>query len=61
MFKELPGAKGDDDAELPLTGESTGELNSLANGGTVLPNGRVYGEFRVTFHMFPSVSSLLHC
>ncbi|KAG9270696.1 sodium-dependent phosphate transporter 2 isoform X2 [Astyanax mexicanus] len=44
VFKELPGAKGNDDAELPLTGESTGELNSLANGGTVLPNGRVYGR-----------------
>ncbi|XP_035377839.1 sodium-dependent phosphate transporter 2 isoform X1 [Electrophorus electricus] len=44
VFKELPGAKGSDEAELPLTGESTGELNSLANGGTVLPNGRVYGR-----------------
>uniref|UniRef100_A0A4W5RGG9 Phosphate transporter n=1 Tax=Hucho hucho TaxID=62062 RepID=A0A4W5RGG9_9TELE len=53
VFKELPGAKGTDDAVLPLTGgtggesrkgEATGELNSLANGGTVLPNGRVYGR-----------------
>uniref|UniRef100_A0A6Q2ZIS2 Phosphate transporter n=1 Tax=Esox lucius TaxID=8010 RepID=A0A6Q2ZIS2_ESOLU len=52
VFKELPGAKATDDAVLPLTGgsgearrgESTGELNSLANGGTVLPNGRVYAE-----------------
>uniref|UniRef100_A0AAZ3PLZ3 Phosphate transporter n=1 Tax=Oncorhynchus tshawytscha TaxID=74940 RepID=A0AAZ3PLZ3_ONCTS len=53
VFKELPGAKGTDDAVLPLTGgtggesrrgESTGELNSLANGGTALPKGRVYGR-----------------
>lgn len=53
VFKELPGAKGTDEAVLPLTGgtggesrrgEATGELNSLANGGTVLPNGRVYGQ-----------------
>ncbi|KAM6959156.1 sodium-dependent phosphate transporter 2 [Aplochiton taeniatus] len=52
VFKELPGgANGTDEAVLPLTGssdkdtrESTGELNSLANGGTVLPNGRVYGR-----------------
>ncbi|XP_017323201.1 sodium-dependent phosphate transporter 2 isoform X1 [Ictalurus punctatus] len=44
VFKELPGAKSNDDSELPLAGESTGELNSLANGGTVLPNGRVYGR-----------------
>ncbi|XP_060787893.1 sodium-dependent phosphate transporter 2 [Neoarius graeffei] len=44
VFKELPGAKSNDDSDLPLTGESTGELNSLANGGTVLPNGRVYGR-----------------
>lgn len=44
VFKELPGAKSNDDSDLPLTGESTGELNSLANGGTVLPNGRVYGK-----------------
>uniref|UniRef100_A0A8C9WL87 Phosphate transporter n=1 Tax=Scleropages formosus TaxID=113540 RepID=A0A8C9WL87_SCLFO len=43
VFKELPGAKGTDDSVVPLT-ESTGELNSLANGGTVLPNGRVYGR-----------------
>uniref|UniRef100_A0A673MF45 Phosphate transporter n=1 Tax=Sinocyclocheilus rhinocerous TaxID=307959 RepID=A0A673MF45_9TELE len=44
VFKELPGAKSSNDAVLPLTEESTGELNSLANGGTVLPNGRVYGR-----------------
>ncbi|XP_073322836.1 sodium-dependent phosphate transporter 2 isoform X1 [Pagrus major] len=52
VFKELPGAKGTDEAVLPLTGgsserstrESTGELTNLANGGTVLPNGRVYGR-----------------
>lgn len=48
VFKELPGANGTDEAVLPLTsratGESTGELNSPANGGTVLPNGRVYGR-----------------
>uniref|UniRef100_A0A671PYD7 Phosphate transporter n=1 Tax=Sinocyclocheilus anshuiensis TaxID=1608454 RepID=A0A671PYD7_9TELE len=44
VFKELPGAKSNNDAVLPLTEESTGELNSLANGGTVLPNGRVYGR-----------------
>ncbi|XP_051757773.1 sodium-dependent phosphate transporter 2 isoform X1 [Ctenopharyngodon idella] len=44
VFKELPGAKNSNDAVLPLTEESTGELNSLANGGTVLPNGRVYGR-----------------
>ncbi|RXN18414.1 sodium-dependent phosphate transporter 2-like isoform X1 [Labeo rohita] len=44
VFKELPGAKSSNDAVLPLTAESTGELNSLANGGTVLPNGRVYGR-----------------
>ncbi|XP_051950153.1 sodium-dependent phosphate transporter 2 isoform X2 [Xyrauchen texanus] len=44
VFKELPGAKSINDAVLPLTEESTGELNSLANGGTVLPNGRVYGR-----------------
>ncbi|KAL4660815.1 sodium-dependent phosphate transporter 2 isoform X2 [Arapaima gigas] len=43
VFKELPGAKGTDDSVVPLT-ESTGELNSLANGSTVLPNGRVYGR-----------------
>lgn len=36
---------------MPLTGgssdrgtrESSGELTNLANGGTILPNGRVYG------------------
>uniref|UniRef100_A0A671XPA9 Phosphate transporter n=1 Tax=Sparus aurata TaxID=8175 RepID=A0A671XPA9_SPAAU len=52
VFKELPGAKGTDEAVLPLTGgsserstrESTGELTNLANGGTILPNGRVYGR-----------------
>ncbi|KAJ8380921.1 hypothetical protein SKAU_G00016990 [Synaphobranchus kaupii] len=47
VFKELPGAKGGDDAVVPLTGraaEASAELNSLANGGTVLPNGRVYGR-----------------
>lgn len=54
VFKELPGAKGNDDSELPLTGESTGELNSLANGGTVLPNGRVYGKFIATVDLFPA-------
>ncbi|CAB1319219.1 unnamed protein product [Coregonus sp. 'balchen'] len=46
VFKELPGAKGTDDAVLPLTGgsggesrrgEATGELNILANGGTFTP------------------------
>lgn len=52
VFKELPGAKGTDEAVLPLTGgsgdrstrDSSGELNNQANGGTVLPNGRVYGK-----------------
>ncbi|KAJ3604101.1 hypothetical protein NHX12_028842, partial [Muraenolepis orangiensis] len=51
VFKELPGAKGVDEAVVPLTAgserstrHSSGELNSLANGGTVLPNGRVYGR-----------------
>ncbi|XP_029916205.1 LOW QUALITY PROTEIN: sodium-dependent phosphate transporter 2 [Myripristis murdjan] len=52
VFKELPGAKGTDEAVLPLTGgssdrgtrNSSGELSNLANGGTVLPNGRVYGR-----------------
>ncbi|KAM9392575.1 sodium-dependent phosphate transporter 2 isoform 3-T4 [Pholidichthys leucotaenia] len=52
VFKELPGAKGTDEAVVPLTGgsserairESSGELTSLSNGGTVLPNGRVYGR-----------------
>ncbi len=52
VFKELPGAKGTDEAVVPLTGgsserstrDSSGELTSLANGGTVLPNGRVYGN-----------------
>lgn len=52
VFKELPGAKGTDEAVLPLTGgssergtrDSSGELANLANGGSVLPNGRVYGK-----------------
>ncbi|MEQ2177247.1 hypothetical protein GOODEAATRI_001744 [Goodea atripinnis] len=52
VFKELPGAKGTDEAVVPLTGgssdrstrESSGELANMANGGTVLPNGRVYGR-----------------
>lgn len=51
VFKELPGAKGTDEAVVPLTGggdrstrDSSGELSNQANGGTVLPNGRVYGE-----------------
>uniref|UniRef100_A0A667ZSE8 Phosphate transporter n=1 Tax=Myripristis murdjan TaxID=586833 RepID=A0A667ZSE8_9TELE len=50
VFKELPGAKGTDEAVLPLTGgssdrgtrNSSGELSNLANGGTVLPNGRTH-------------------
>ncbi|KAM9744262.1 sodium-dependent phosphate transporter 2 isoform 1-T3 [Menidia menidia] len=52
VFKELPGAKGTDEAVLPLTGgggdrgarDLGGEFSSMANGGTVLPNGRVYGR-----------------
>lgn len=52
VFKELPGAKGTDEAVVPLTGgscdrstrESTGELANQTNGGTILPNGRVYGN-----------------
>ncbi|XP_028312426.1 sodium-dependent phosphate transporter 2 isoform X2 [Gouania willdenowi] len=51
VFKELPGAKGTDEAVLPLTGTSerttrdtSGEQTNLANGSTVLPNGRVYGR-----------------
>uniref|UniRef100_A0A8C7WXS5 Phosphate transporter n=1 Tax=Oryzias sinensis TaxID=183150 RepID=A0A8C7WXS5_9TELE len=52
VFKELPGAKGTDEAVLPLTGstsdrgprDSGGELTNLGNGGHVLPNGRVYGR-----------------
>uniref|UniRef100_A0A3Q4N6S4 Phosphate transporter n=1 Tax=Neolamprologus brichardi TaxID=32507 RepID=A0A3Q4N6S4_NEOBR len=52
VFKELPGAKGTDEAVMPLTGgssdrvtrESSSELTNLANGGTILPNGRVYGR-----------------
>lgn len=64
VFKELPGAKSNDDSELPLTGESTGELNSLANGGTVLPNGRMYGEFIANgAYLFglPQLIDLLSC
>lgn len=52
VFKELPGAKGSDEAVVPLTGggdrstrDSSGELSNQANGGTVLPNGRVYGKY----------------
>lgn len=52
VFKELPGAKGTDEAVVPLTGgsdrgihDSSGELSNQANGGTVLPNGRVYGKY----------------
>lgn len=52
VFKELPGAKGSDEAVLPLTGgsdrsprDSSGELSNQANGGTVLPNSRVYGKY----------------
>ncbi|XP_061837825.1 sodium-dependent phosphate transporter 2 isoform X3 [Nerophis lumbriciformis] len=52
VFKELPGAKGTDEAVLPLTGGSSernartsnSELANLANGGPVMPNGRVYGR-----------------
>ncbi|XP_008334320.1 sodium-dependent phosphate transporter 2 isoform X2 [Cynoglossus semilaevis] len=51
VFKELPGAKGTDEAVVPLTAgsdrgtrQSSGELTNLANGGTVLPNGRFYGR-----------------
>uniref|UniRef100_A0A674N0X5 Phosphate transporter n=1 Tax=Takifugu rubripes TaxID=31033 RepID=A0A674N0X5_TAKRU len=51
VFKELPGAKGTDEAVVPLTAgsdrstrDSSGELSNQANGGTVLPNGRVYGR-----------------
>lgn len=51
VFKELPGAKGSDEAVVPLTGgserstrDSSGELSNQANGGAVLPNGRVYGK-----------------
>ncbi|KAK5909605.1 hypothetical protein CesoFtcFv8_003519 [Champsocephalus esox] len=49
VFRELPGAKGTDEAVLPLTGggsdrESSGDLNNLANGGNILPNGRAYGR-----------------
>ncbi|XP_061623454.1 sodium-dependent phosphate transporter 2 isoform X2 [Phyllopteryx taeniolatus] len=52
VFKELPGAKGTDEAVLPLTGGSSErnartsntELTNLTNGGTVMPNGRVYAR-----------------
>ncbi|XP_034026661.1 sodium-dependent phosphate transporter 2 isoform X2 [Thalassophryne amazonica] len=52
VFKELPGAKGADEAVVPLTGGSSergirdagGEFSNLANGGTILPNARVYGR-----------------
>lgn len=52
VFKELPGAKSTDEAVVPLTGGSSdrsardpcGELTNMINGGTVLPNGRVYGK-----------------
>ncbi|XP_015231051.1 PREDICTED: sodium-dependent phosphate transporter 2 [Cyprinodon variegatus] len=52
VFKELPGAKGTDEAVVPLTGgssdrstrDSSGELANSANGGSILPNGRVYGR-----------------
>ncbi|XP_061528083.1 sodium-dependent phosphate transporter 2 isoform X2 [Phycodurus eques] len=52
VFKELPGAKGTDEAVLPLTGGSSDrnartsntELTNLTNGGTVMPNGRVYAR-----------------
>ncbi|XP_077376725.1 sodium-dependent phosphate transporter 2 isoform X3 [Festucalex cinctus] len=52
VFKELPGAKGTDEAVLPLTGGSSernartsnSELTNLTNGGTVMPNGRYYGR-----------------
>lgn len=58
VFKELPGAKGGDDAAVPLTGrdaEASDELSGLANGGTILPHGRVYGKTREN----PLLSSLL--
>ncbi|MBN3300312.1 S20A2 protein, partial [Amia calva] len=47
VFKELPGAKGNDESVVPLTSralESPGEPESLTNGSSVLPNGRVYGS-----------------
>lgn len=61
VFKELPGAKSSNDAVLPLTEESTGELNSLANGGTVLPHGRVYGTLKdlFCFKWVPSDQNIL--
>ncbi|TNN66575.1 Sodium-dependent phosphate transporter 2 [Liparis tanakae] len=53
VFKELPGAKGTDEAVLPLTGgagaersarEFSKELANMSNGGNILPNGRAYGR-----------------
>ncbi|XP_077943159.1 sodium-dependent phosphate transporter 2 isoform X1 [Gasterosteus aculeatus] len=52
VFKELPGAKGTDEAVLPLTGggsersarEGGGDPAGQTNGGHVLPNGRVYAR-----------------
>ncbi|KAL6113864.1 slc20a2 [Pungitius sinensis] len=49
VFKELPGAKGTDEAVLPLTGGSSereggGDPPGQTNGGHVLPNGRVYAR-----------------
>ncbi|XP_066568351.1 sodium-dependent phosphate transporter 2 isoform X2 [Amia ocellicauda] len=47
VFKELPGAKGNDESVVPLTSralESPGEQENLTNGSSVLPNGRVYGR-----------------
>lgn len=60
VFKELPGAKGTDEAVLPLTGgssergtrDSSGELTNLSNGGSILPNGRVYGKTGFIFLVF---------
>lgn len=65
MFKELPGAKGTDEAVMPLTGgsserstrDSSGELTNLANGGTVLPNGRVYGTAGSLFLLIAAVTA----
>lgn len=63
VFKELPGAKGSDDAVLPLTGgsdrstrDSSGELSSQANGGAVLPNGRVYGKHATLISPVPGAA-----
>lgn len=59
VFKELPGAKGTDEAVLPLTGsidrsmrDSSGELTNQTNGVSVLPNGRVYGTLLHVFLLF---------